>query len=533
MVEGRFGVRSAARFLAPLALLALSLYWLTLVGIPLLAVISRAGPGTAESTLLDSGVLSIMRATIWQAAWSTVLSGAIGLPLGLWMGCQNFQRWSRTLLAIPYGIPTVVVATAWVLWLGRTGLFSFFGFHPDWIYSLKAVIFAHVFLNVPWVALLVSQAFQEVPTELWESALSLSASLPRLFLDIFWPEVKWAFAAAVAQVFTLCTLSFTLVLLLGGGPPVQSLETAVYSRIRFGSLDISGAAACAFWEILVSLTPWLIVLLLQARRGSVAPKRSVVQKSLLAALVRNQKAVRVLGILSLIGLSVFVVPYFVVVGPVAWHFLLDAELLREMAHPFEISLLLASFSAAGALLVAAAGILVCTRFKKLSFFISFLIAVPSGVSLLVLGLGIWLAYGKFFDPFSGSLGAMVAIQVTAFSPVAYRLLWPVAQSIPWSMIESAHSLGAGPVEVFRSIEWPRWRAPVLSAVSLVLGASLGEVAAVSLFYSENLIPLPLLISRMMSQYRFGEAEAVSAGLLILAFMSMSMVILLGSPEESS
>jgi len=49
-------------------------------------------------------------------------------------------------------------------------------------------------------------------------------------------------------VIAVCAMSFALVLILGGGPPVQTLEVALYSRLRYGTVDLPGAAACGIWS---------------------------------------------------------------------------------------------------------------------------------------------------------------------------------------------------------------------------------------------------------------------------------------------
>ena len=131
-------------------------------------------------------------------------------------------------------------------------------------------------------------------------------------------------------------------------------------------------------------------------------------------------------------------------------------------------------------------------------------------------LSFWLAYGKIVDPFEGSFFAMVAIQVALFLPTVFRVLWPLALTRQSRLLEAATTLGASELGAFFTVEWPRWRGPVASCVSLVAAASLGEVAAVSLFYSEKLLPAPLLISRWAGQYRFEEAQALSALLLVLS-----------------
>ena len=152
--------------------------------------------------------------------------------------------------------------------------------------------------------------------------------------------------------------------------------------------------------------------------------------------------------------------------------------------------------------------------------LSVLLGLPSGISVLVLGLGIWLAYERWLDPFEGSWLAIIALQTTLFFPIAYRVLWPFAQSPQKSQLEAAESLGASPLESFWLIEWPRWRGPVLSALAAVAGGSLGEVGAVSLFFSEKILPLPLLVSRWMGQYRFDEAQGIAGLLFLLSFLTI-------------
>lgn len=154
-----------------------------------------------------------------------------------------------------------------------------------------------------------------------------------------------------------------------------------------------------------------------------------------------------------------------------------------------------------------------------------LVSIPAGVSALVLGLGVWLAYGKWIDPFSGSFIAMVVIQGTLFFPIAFQILWPVARTRKVSQLESAELMGASVFQAFWWVEWPRWRRPLQGAFAGVAGASLGEIGAVSLFYSEKLVPLPLLVSRWMEHYRFVDAQALS-GLLLL----FSLVLILASFE---
>lgn len=475
-------------------------FWLSCVLAPLLSV-GWAGVFGADSQQIwksfsDPTTVAVVRVTFFQAVISTLISVAVGTPLGLWI---SGNRVAQFFLALPFGVPTVVAALAWTSWLGRSGALSFLG----WSYSLKAVILAHVFFNAPWVALWVAQSRAQIPVARIEAARTLGATRFSRFSFVYWPAVKGAVATASAQVLAFCAMSFALVLVLGGGPPVQTLETALFSRIRMGALDVTGALAFAIWQVILTLGPFLFLMWISARsQRELLDQPQVVRKSQL----------------KIASAAFFLVPYLIFIPQVKWRLFADADFWSVTIDPLLISLKLACFSATLTTLLAAAAVWVLKSLRRptLEVFGLSLLSLSSGLSVLVLGLGFWLSYGRWVDPFEGSWLAMVALQVALFFPLALRVLWPVAQSSQRVRIEAAAVLGAGPFKAFWFIEWPRWKMPVVSVLGMVAGASIGEVAAVSLFYSESMMPLPLLVTRWMGQYRFDEAMAIAALLFLVS-----------------
>jgi thiamine transport system permease protein len=469
-------------------------FFLFCVAVPLAAVFARL---RAAPTLFDTEILRVARLTAGQAALSAALAASIGLPLGLWVGRRagRARLWAEGALALPFGVPAVCAGLAWVILLGRSGVL---GGRLDWLYSFKAVILAHVVFNAPWIALLVSQARAGVPEAEREAARSLGAGPFLVFRSVTWPRVRDSFLSGSAQAFVFCAMSFVLILELGGGPPVQTLETALFSRLRFGVVDLSGAAVCAFWQLLITLLPWFFVVYIERKRVSGGGRR-------------NLPAEGNWGPLKILAASAFFLPYLLIFRGVQ-----RTGFSPEILPALKISLLLALGTSLGTVLTAlAATATAATSGPRWRRALSFVFGVPSGISALVIGLGFWLAYSRVIDPFEGSALAMVAIQVTLFFSIAYRIFWPVAEHPETALLEAASSLGATPARAFLAVEWPRWRKPILSAFAMVAGASLGEVAAVSLFYSEKLIPLPLLLSRWTTQYRFDDAQALAAFLLVL------------------
>lgn len=501
------------RALGLTALALIGTFWIAVVLFPLLAVLGRARDFSA---LLDPSILAVFKVTAEQAFLSVLLASAFGLPLGVFIGTAggSGRAWAERCLSIPSGVPSIVASFAWVTWLGRSGWFARMGVPLDWSYSLKAVILAHVFFNAPWIALLVAQARARIPEREVEAARTLGAGNWNIFKFIIFPRVRFAFFSAAVQALSFCVMSFALVMILGGGPPVETLETALYSRIRFGSLDLSGAVACGIWELVLTLPPWVLVLYWRSReRAFLSPGQPSVQGRPGAT-----------GFFAVLFAVLFVSPYLVVFsGPLLPTSDFKTGLLSAFAVSARLAFSTAFFSTAAAVLAVLALSFLREVWKGTENVVSGLLLLPAGISAMVLGLGLWLAYGQWIDPFAGSLAAMVLLQTALFFPVAFRILWPVAQEFPQRQFEAALTLGASPGRAFLSVDWPRWKDPIRVAFAIVAAASLGEVAAVSLFYSENLIPLPLLVSRLMSQYRFEEARSVSALLFFLSVLTIIFV----------
>lgn len=508
-------------------------FWLSCVGVPLWMILWGVILSTTQSAaqwnrFWDPTIVILVTITLKQALLSTGIAAFFGFFIGLWMGTIKRGRiasFCHAFLMLPYGVPTVVAGTAWVGWLGRSGFLANLAIMSDWAYTLRAVILAHVMFNIPLIAAFVSRARLEVPSLELEAASGLGASVLVRFRYVIWPRVRFSFASACIQTFSLCVMSFALVLILGGGPRVQTLETAIYSKIRSGTLDISGASVCALWELIITVVPWSLLLLLHhfmQRRETVEPGK--------AAGPRLSKATVSLKEYLAVFISLgFVLPYFLVFSvffKTSIVSVFDWSLLNQLGGPLVLSLLLAVVSSVGALCIVA--IMLFTRNFLIKYFIWFepvfsvLMSLPSGISVLVLALGMWLAYGHWVDPFSDTFAPfviMAALQITLFYPLALRILLPVAEGSRlrfYRFLEVAKTLGASPFRAFFEVEWPRWRSPVLSVLGIISAISLGEVAAVSLFYNERLIPLPMLVSRWMAQYRFDEAQALSALLLIIS-----------------
>ena len=94
---------------------------------PLARIIALAFDSSAFTQKNFEVILSVAGFTFYQAILSTLLTFALGLPSAVLFSYFNFHGKSllRALTAVPFMLPTVVVASSFNALVGNHGIFSF------------------------------------------------------------------------------------------------------------------------------------------------------------------------------------------------------------------------------------------------------------------------------------------------------------------------------------------------------------------------------------------------------------------------
>lgn len=462
---------------------------------PLYTLLLKIKPADAE-------VLGLAWISVKQAFWSMLISMSVGLPFGIFLDRLKIAQRHRSLLLIPFSLPAMVTA--------QVALYFF-----DMSYG--AVLFAHALLNIPWVAWIVVESLSQFPSTVSQAAKTLGVSRKQEITDFYIPYLIPHLNSAALQVFCVCLMSFTIVLLLGGGPPVQSLETEIFSSIRLTGFDLNRALSCAFLQFILVFIPTLIHWFYQQKNKVLWVSMGANSKETTNSL--NGKLKDWLFVLC------FVFPY-------AFIFLIDSALWDKLGwvklfskQPFwnalGHSLVLAFASASMVVSLALTAVLLC---RPIAHFIS----LWSGVSALVLSIAFFMTYAQWLDLFEGSFVAMVVLQSIVTMPLAVRIFLPHDSKKQTHLLAVARSLGASEGQAWWSIEWPRWRGILISVFSIAWVFSLGETAAISLFASEKIQTLSLFTSQVISKYKFEESTRL---LFILFVISVTFLKIGGHYEE--
>ncbi|CVI19312.1 Thiamine transport system permease protein ThiP [Agrobacterium fabacearum CFBP 5771] len=474
--------------------------------------------GTSATGIVDAYTLRILRFTLYQATLSTVLSIVLGLPVALALSRrQDFpgRIWIIRLMAVPMGLPVIVGAFGIITIWGRQGVLNtalvFAGAEqPFSIYGLSGILIAHVFFNLPLAVRLMLAGLERIPGEYWRMAASLGMGPVSVFRFIEWPAVSRLVPGIAGLVFMLCATSFTLVLMLGGGPAATTLEVAIYQALRF---DFDPQRAIALSVLQIAITAVLLGLLAflpspEAEIASIGrPVRRFDGKRVGA---RLWDGAAIIFAVLLVGLPLVAIT---VSG-------LGADLPRLLSAPIFLraaatSLAIAAFSATLVVLCCFAiiGARQAVGSKRHAAqplrLLSATLGAGSSLVLLVppvvLGSGWFLLLRPFGDVSFYAPVLVALINMLMALPLAMRVLEPAFTSHFLRTSRLSASLGLQGLTRLRFADLPVLRRPLLMAFSFAMALSLGDLGAVALFGSENFITLPWLVYSNMGSYRTNDA----------------------------
>jgi thiamine transport system permease protein len=529
-VRNRTGVLVAA---VPAAFLALFFI------VPVVAVVStglRPGGSWDSSPAID--VLAAARTwrllgfTAFQAVLSSLVTLAVGLPLAFVLARYRFPGAGllRSLLLIPFVLPTVVVGAAFLGLIGPRGWFG-----VDLTGSLVALVMAHVFLNIAVVVRTVGALLAQLDPRVEDAARMLGASRWQAFRTTTLPLLRPAMAASAIVVTLFCFTSFGLVQILGGGG-LRTLEVEIYRTTVF-DLDLTAAAVLALLQLVFVIT--LLVVVERVQRG-----RDVRQRLLDPRLVARPPRGRerwVVGGVALIGAVIVMVPLAVLVlrsfgsargwTTMYWTSLFTDTGSTAFIDPVRaVTTSLASAAVAGAIALVVGG---CAAWVLRSgsggnglLSIDAVLMLPLGTSAVTVGLGLFLALDAPPLDLRDSWLLVPVAQALVAVPFVVRVLLPVLRRFDPRYLDAAAVLGATPAAARRTIQWPALKVPMAVAGGFAFAVALGEFGATVFLARADAPTLPVAIARLLG--RPGEllaGQAYAASVLLMLITAAVVVVI--------
>jgi thiamine transport system permease protein len=509
-------MKRSSSYLSLAFLIIAVLFLFTFFYYPLSVLIQHASWKGVSNFVQDPYYAKVIQFTYLQAAYSTLLCALVGVP-GAFLYSEAGGRYRRFLSALglfPFALPPILLALGVLSVWGRRGLVApFFGENYPGVYGWAGILIAHVTYNFPIFIRLLGGAFAEHGCLEEKAALSLGLSRWHCFWEITFRKSWRSFLSACLLVFVLCSSSFLIVLLLGGGPKFTSIEVAIYQAIR-QDFDLSTAVTLGIVQASVLFSALLLL-------GNHSDSG------------REGGAFRYLELRSWPRYCAFisynVLLAFFVLLPFGYLFTRGVGALtrdwQSLLAPLVVSLKLALGCAILATSVGLCGAYGMRQGVRgwLGKVAGSYFTLPLALSSILVLLAWRLSYpGWLFSPL---LCVVIAQSVFALALVIRPLKEGFSRVSP-EIEKVASSLGAGKWAQFCWVLAPLLRGQIFLALALGASFSLGEAGSVLLFPDSATKNLTATLYDAMSRYRFEEAFGLGSVLLslvvLLSFLTSSI-----------
>lgn len=183
----------------------------------------------------DTKLYNILVRSLYISLLSVLISGAIGIPIGTWLGLKRFKLKSTLikLLYVAMGLPPVFIGLVVFLLLSRSGPIGPIIYI---LYTPWAIIIAQTILALPIITGLTLTAVEEKADVVLMTARGLGAGgLQCLFTLI--QEVKKSIIAALVTAFGRVIAEVGAVMIVGGDieGKTRVLTTSIVLETRQGN----------------------------------------------------------------------------------------------------------------------------------------------------------------------------------------------------------------------------------------------------------------------------------------------------------
>ncbi len=535
------------------------LFWAFFFLLPFFAFSKILAETTASNKILyfwellqNNNYLSVVWFTFKQAFLSAFFSLLLGIPTSfLFVRFRfPFQNQFYFLFIFPFVMPTILVVLCIIQFWGYQGylnlilkkIFSLF-FLPvpesplRVLYSLKGIIIAHVFFNLPVVLQIVGSTWSRISQKYNKAARLLGCSELKSLYRIDLPILLPAISSAFILIFILCMNSFAIVWVLGGGKnPI--IETLIYELARI-HLDYEAVLGLVGLQIFLGL---VVVGIFYRHSSTKIIAEPFAGQSFVSFFQKN----KIKG--SLI-VFFFCFVAFVVLGPLVslvidsfrvadgfslqwWIFFFQKgwqTLLPVFWTSLQIALGSACLSFVLLLLVAP----VFYKYPSKRKWLELLFLTPLSISSITLGLGWFLFYQDFAYQYFWAEKKIalvfyaICIHSIIFFPYWLRLLLPSLELIPknWFMLKRLH---AYPPFLFAwKVLLPWIKKPFCRTFLLVLALSFGELNILLLIADTDFKTLTTEIFSAIAAYRFSYASLIGVLFMFFFFVLGFLIHLLG------
>jgi sulfate transport system permease protein len=238
--------------------------------IPLATLVLRAagiGPAELWAHVTTPRALAALRLSAETALLAASINGVIGFVVAWALSRYEFpgRRALDALVDLPFALPTAVSGIAltallsprgWLgAWLTPLGL--------ELVFTKAGIVFALVFIGLPFVVRTVQPALEELDPSVEEAAAALGASFATTFCRVLLPTLVPALLTGIAMAFARAVGEYGSVIFIAGNMPLRTEIAPLLVVIQLEQFDENGAIAIGTALLVVSFAMLMLINLLQ------------------------------------------------------------------------------------------------------------------------------------------------------------------------------------------------------------------------------------------------------------------------------
>jgi len=502
----------------------LSFFFLILL-FPFIGIFSRINYNTNEiiNFLQNSYTQRIIFFSFYQAFLSAFISCLLAIPFALSLNRHrnlNIIKFIISLCGFSFVIPSVLIVFSVIKLFGHNGFFNtYFNFYNlisiDSIYGLKAILIAHILLNTPFATRLFVQNLNNIPKKYYEISTSLNITFIGNILKLELPIIKQNLFSIFSIIFSLCFLSFAIVMALGGNPRNSTLEVAIYQYALF---DLNFNKAIILSLIQIMICTFFVTIGFFKFKGSNFFEVGIANYN---HPYNNNNLVRLVDFFLIFFFILFLFsPIFLIyIELIKTSFsqtIFNFKFFNALINSIFISLITGLFVSFLGLLIS---VLLVVNHKKI-FFQQFLFLISS-IILIISPIIFSLGYFIFFLPIIHypylKFFIVILINVIFLVPFAILIFFNNLKNLYFTFEDLRKTYRIDLISYFKII-FPLFKKNFLYVFSFSTVITFGDFTIISFFRSDNFDTLPSYLFKLISTYKFNEASFVAGIILLLSMI---------------
>tara|TARA_Y100000590_G_C15716517_1_gene1012088 strand:+ start:1091 stop:2632 length:1542 start_codon:yes stop_codon:yes gene_type:complete len=498
--------------------------------LPFIGIFSKINYNAEEIIIFlnNAYTFRIIYFTFYQAFFSALICCFLAIPFALALNRHKNLKIVKIIISLcgfSFVIPSILIAYAIIKLFGNNGFFnSYFYiysfFSIETIYGLKAILIAHILLNAPFATRLFFQNLNNIPSKYYETSKSINLPYLSNIIKLEIPIIKQNLFTVFSIIFSLCFLSFAIVMTLGGGPKYSTIEVSIYQYALY-ELNFNKAIVLSFIQIVLCLI--FVIIGFYKLKGANFFEVNINTNS---HPHKDYKLVMISDLFLIIVLSLFLFSpiLFILFNFISSDFniiLFDINFIKAFMNSLIISIItgiLVSIFGLGIsvlLVINYKNVL----FQQILFFFSSSIII---ISPIIFSLGYFiildeLRYLKFFKYL-----IIILINFIFLLPFALLILFNNFKNIYLNHIDIKKSFRFKLKDYFK-ILFPLMKKNFLYVFAFSTVITLGDFTIISFFKDQNFETLPSYLFKLISVYRFNEASSVAGFILFLSLIIFFLI----------